>query len=45
MSFRSADKCYGVIIHSNGFHSFNDNKRRNKLIIRILQLDIDYKVK
>ena len=45
MSFRSSDKCYGVIIHSYAFHSFNDNKRRNKLIIRMLQLDADYKVK
>ncbi len=45
MPFQFADKCYGVIIHSYAFHSFNDNKRHNELIIRTLQLDTDYKVK
>ena len=45
MPFQSVENCYGVIIHSYGFHSFNENERHNKLIIRMLQLDIDYKVK
>jgi len=45
MPFQSSDNCHGVIIHSYGFHSFNDNKQRNELIIRMLQLDTDYKMK